>query len=364
MSGRPARLLVTADAVGGVWQYATDLAGALVPLGFAPTLALLGPPPSAAQRAAVPDGVALLETGLPLDWLADGAEPVLAAGRTVAALARDFDLAHVNQPSLLAGGSYSVPAVAVAHGCLATWWEATEGGAPPAGLSWQVPLTRAGLHAADTVAAPSRAFAETVRRLYGLAARPTVVHNGRRAQDGPGTPAPHDHAFTAGRLWDRAKNTPLLDEVAGRLAIPFFAAGPVFGPGGEAVELRHLHGLGVLDEAALAERLRARPVFVSAARFEPFGLAVLEAAQAGCPLVLTDLPSFRELWDGAAQFVAPDDAAGFATAIERVVGDAGLRQTLGHAAQARARRYTPEATARAMAGLYARLLGPGRKAAA
>ena len=40
------------------------------------------------------------------------------------------------------------------------------------------------------------------------------------------------------------------------------------------------------------------------ARYEPFGLAVLEAAQAGMRLVLSDIPSFRELWDGAATFVA------------------------------------------------------------
>ena len=45
------------------------------------------------------------------------------------------------------------------------------------------------------------------------------------------------------------------------------------------------------------------PIFVSAARYEPFGLAVLEAAQAGCALVLSDIPTFRELWDGAALFV-------------------------------------------------------------
>jgi glycosyltransferase involved in cell wall biosynthesis len=49
-------------------------------------------------------------------------------------------------------------------------------------------------------------------------------------------------------------------------------------------------------------------VFASMALYEPFGLAVLEAAQAGTRLVLRDTPGFRELWDGAATFVAdPED---------------------------------------------------------
>ena len=53
------------------------------------------------------------------------------------------------------------------------------------------------------------------------------------------------------------------------------------------------------------------------ARYEPFGLAVLEAAQAGCALVLSDIPTFRELWNGAAQFVPPgDDAARSPCAID------------------------------------------------
>ena len=33
------------------------------------------------------------------------------------------------------------------------------------------------------------------------------------------------------------------------------------------------------------------------ARYEPFGLSILEAALSGCALVLGDLPSLRELWD-------------------------------------------------------------------
>jgi glycosyltransferase involved in cell wall biosynthesis len=60
-----------------------------------------------------------------------------------------------------------------------------------------------------------------------------------------------------------------------------------------------------LSAREVAERLAERPVFVSASRYEPFGLAVLEAARAGCALLLSDIPTFRELWAGAAAFVRP-----------------------------------------------------------
>src|SRR5690606_7562193 len=98
------------------------------------------------------------------------------------------------------------------------------------------------------------------------------------------------------------------------------------------------------------------PVFVSAATFEPFGLAVLEAAAAGCALVLSDIPTFRELWDGAAQFADPRDPAAFAAAIEALIEDPERRTALGEAAAARAARFTPAATATAMAGIYGELL--------
>ena len=81
-------------------------------------------------------------------------------------------------------------------------------------------------------------------------------------------------------------------------------------------------------------------------RFEPFGLAVLEAARAGCALVLSDIATFRELWDGAALFVArrrrrralPRDRDA-----DRRCAICACR--LGEQARRRARRYTPQATA-------------------
>jgi glycosyltransferase involved in cell wall biosynthesis len=118
----------------------------------------------------------------------------------------------------------------------------------------------------------------------------------------------------------------------------------------------------MLGDTELAAHLAARPVFVSAAIFEPFGLAVLEAAQAGCPLVLSDIPSFRELWDGAATFVTPGDEDGFVDAITRLLDQSDLRAERGRAAVARAARYTPAATATAMCGLFGQVLD--RRAAA
>jgi hypothetical protein len=83
------RVLITADAVGGVWQYATDLARELVPLGVETMLAVLGPSPKAAQTRAVARlrSVTLVDTGLPLDWLAASPVEVREAGAAIAALA-------------------------------------------------------------------------------------------------------------------------------------------------------------------------------------------------------------------------------------------------------------------------------------
>ncbi|MFV0622864.1 glycosyltransferase family 4 protein [Sphingomonas sp. ac-8] len=355
-----ARILITADAVGGVWQYATDLACALAPLGFAPTVAVLGPEPSAAQRAPVEAaGIPILDTGLPLDWLCDGPVPVREAGEALAALVREqgFDLVHCNMPTLAASGAFGVPLVAVAHGCLATWWDAARGTPLPPEFRWQRTLTEQGFRAADRVVAPTAAFAAVIQRSYGLAEPPLAVHNGRRPLCvGEGEPV--DSVFTAGRLWDQVKQTRLLDRVAARLPVPFHAAGPLVGPHGEQIAANHLHPLGVLNETELAGWLAQRPIFVSAARFEPFGLAVLEAAAAGCPLVLADLPTFRELWEGAATFVAPHDQDGFVAAIETLRADPARRIALGEAAQVRAARYTPAAVARDMAALYRELLDP------
>lgn len=356
MTRRITRLLMTVDALGGVWQYATELARALRPLGFETVLAVLGPPPAPEQRTAIKrcKGVKLVETGLPLDWMSEAGSTRRAAAE-LATLARreKVDLIHLNSPALAAGQVWPAPVIGVAHGCLATWWDAARGGsALDPDFAWHRDMMAQGLRACDRVIVPSASFAETLARVYGLTMAPHVVHNGRALPARVRATAGTNSALTAGRMWDEVKNLPTLDRAAALLPFPIYAAGSTTAPHGETTTASHLHLLGQLDAPALAARLEQRPVFVSAATFEPFGLAVLEAAGARCPLVLSDIPTFRELWDGAALFVDPLDASGFAAAIETIIRDPDQRDALGEAAQARAQGYVPERMATSMAEHY------------
>lgn len=408
------RLLMTADAVGGVWQYATELAHALAPLGIDTTIAVMGPTSplpgkggagggsthaasngttsthprplpvqggetnqslSPREREGAPQArkgegsaavdVDIIHTDLPLDWLATGPDEVAHTATAIAALAADLqaDLIHLNSPALAARTRFPAPVVAVAHGCVGTWWRAARGTAPDPAYAWHADLMAEGLLAADAIVAPSAAFAAALQATYALPAAPLVVHNGRTPLAATDT-EPTDTIFTAGRLWDEVKNTPLLDRVAALVDVPFHAAGPLDGPHGERTAVAHLLPLGTLSDEEIAAHLARRPILVSAARFEPFGLSVLEAASAGCPLVLSTIDTFRELWTGAALFVADDTAEAYAAEIDRIRTDPALRAHLGEAARVRAARYTPAAMAGAMAAIYAGLLSQPVSAAA
>ncbi|HEY8213593.1 MAG TPA: glycosyltransferase family 4 protein [Methylocystis sp.] len=359
MRALPLNLFMTADAVGGVFTYALDLARALAPLEVGVTLVVLGPAMSERQHAAAlaTPGLSVIWPDLPLDWLARSDHDVRSSAEALADLARGAgaDVVQLNAPSL-ALADYPAPVVGVAHSCVASWWGDVKSGPLPVDFAWRTRLMREGIARADALVCPSHAYAGAVRRLYG--ARPIVVHNGRDrspALPSAATVAP-SFAFTAGRLWDEGKNAATLDAAARDMDVPLLLAGPLEAPHGERFASRHAKALGPLAEKAVRERLARRPAFVSAALYEPFGLSVLEAAQAGCPLVLSDIPTFRELWEGAALFVAARDAAGFAEAVNRLARNAELSQRFGVAASNRACAYGVHRMASAMANLYRALV--------
>jgi glycosyltransferase involved in cell wall biosynthesis len=348
------RLLLVTDAVGGVWVYSLELARALRPLGVETLLAVMGPSPDERQREAATD-FRLIDTGLPLEWLDTSADEIRSAGEALAAIAarEKADLVQTSSAALLAQADFHCPAVAVQHSCVASWWAAVEATPLPAEFEWRRDLVQRGLDRADAVVAPSLAFAAETSRLYGVAV--ASVHNGRTRLWTRDIPQ-GDFVFTAGRLWDEGKNVATLDDSAAHIRAPFQAAGSTYGPNGARVDLQHIDALGPLSETRLGGVYSARPIYASSALYEPFGLSVLEAAQAGCALVLSDIATHRELWDGAAVFVAPRDGPGFARTIEELLRNPQHRERIGEMARVRARRYTPERMARGMGEIYARLV--------
>ncbi|WP_230530189.1 glycosyltransferase family 4 protein [Microvirga roseola] len=356
---RKLRVLMTADAVGGVWQYALDLAEGLRLQGVETILAVLGPTPSEDQReTAQKAGIELLLTSLPLDWTADAPHEVEEAGRVIARIARDPapDIVHLNNPALAASAAFEVPVVAVCHSCVATWWQAVRGGPLPDEFVWRTDLLRRGYERADRLLAPTAAFARLTAQSYDLKEIPVVVRNGRRISQIERRASSQPFAFTAGRLWDEGKNLACLDRAASRIAIPVLAAGPLQGPNRVSAAAHHVRALGRLSDAEVARYLAEGPVFVSTARYEPFGLAVLEAAQAGCALILSDIPTLRELWEDAAVFVQPDDDQALAGEIQRLAQESEARRALGEAAALRARTYSVEAMSAGVLSAYRALL--------
>jgi glycosyltransferase involved in cell wall biosynthesis len=352
------RLLLITDAVGGVWVYSLELARALKAFGVETVLAVMGPSPNAAQREAAAE-FKLIDTGLPLEWLDTTPAELRAAAIALSLIAdrEDVDIVQTCSAALLADAEFAHPSVAVQHSCVASWWDAVRATELPSSFAWRRDLVERGLNRATSVVAPSIAFAAETARIYDVPSPIVAVHNGRRPALASAVPQA-DFVLTVSRLWDEAKDVATLDAAAAHVRAPFEAAGAQHGPNGAVVQLKHMRALGELSGTRLSGLLAARPVFASAAVYEPFGLSVLEAAHAGCALVLSDIPTHREMWGSAAIFVPPRDERAFASAIQDVLDDLDERWQLGQLARARAQLYTPERMARGMADIYARIGEP------
>ena len=358
MTQRASTVLMTADTVGGVWSYALGLCTALPDVQF--VLATLGPRPTPAQRVALAgfDNVTLAESDFRLEWMSGGEADIAVSRRWLERLAdrHRADLVHVNgyAQAALAGGR---PVICVAHSDVLSWWRAVHGEPAPAAWREYRRQVVCGLRAAARVVAPTRAVLDDLRREYGLALPDAaVIPNG--IDIGAFSLAPKRRAImAAGRVWDEAKNLKLLDAIAPLIASSVEIAGDTAHPEHGVVKLRHARALSLLDAAQMRQRLAEAAIFAAPARYEPFGLAILEAAAAGCALVLGDIASLRETWDGAAIFVPPEDPGKWRAALARLIDADDERERLAAAGRARAERFRMAHTAARYRALYRELTG-------
>lgn len=351
------RILMTTDTVGGVWTYCLELAAALASHGVEIALATMGTLPTSAQRAEVArlGNVHLFTSEYKLEWMEQPWADVDEAGEWLLELAAEFqpDAVHLNGYAH-AALPWDVPVVVVAHSCVLSWWQAVKRESPPAWLAEYGHRVAEGLRGADMIVAPSHAMLEALREQYAFATPACVTPNSRRSQlFPPGEKRPL--IFSAGRIWDEAKNTAVLERIASTLEWPVHLAGPEAPPEHERTEARRSSAavfVGQLPPKALAKQLAGAAIYAAPARYEPFGIGILEAALAKCALVLADIPSLRENWAGAAVFVPPEDDDAWRDALNELARDDVQRLELAAQARSRAVRFTPRRTARAYFDVY------------
>ena len=130
-------------------------------------------------------------------------------------------------------------------------------------------------------------------------------------------------------------------------------------PWGKILRLGHL-----AEPAKMREWYSAADIFLAPSRYEAFGNAIIEAAACRLPCVAFRLGGPADtIVDGVSGFLLPpEDTDGFFGAVQKLLIDSELRQTMGKAAEARAREcYSREVVAKLHLELYQRLIENSRR---
>jgi glycosyltransferase involved in cell wall biosynthesis len=158
------------------------------------------------------------------------------------------------------------------------------------------------------------------------------------AADGPR--ADGDYVLAVGTLEPRKNLATAIDAVRGRELRVVGARGW----GGVEARGEHVTWLGYPGDDELARQYRGAAAVVYPSRFEGFGMPVVEAMACGVPVVASSHPSLDDACGDAALRADPDDADAIAAALDDAIA---RRDELVPRGRAHARRFTPEATARA-----------------
>lgn len=206
------------------------------------------------------------------------------------------------------------------------------------------------LDRADEVVTVSETVASEIAQHRLTRRRVTVVPN---AADGEAltaaVPGPRERSLVYMGAFIGYKDVPTLARAAALLpGWTLHLASRV--PPAERERLRRLAPAAELvfhdgvDEATYRSLLDGATALVSASRDEGFGLPVVEAMQRGVPVVLTDIPVFREVGGDAALYAPAGDPVGFAAAIGRLE-DPGEWARRSAAVLDRVRAYSWDASA-------------------
>ncbi len=350
------KILMTADTVGGVWTYTTVLCKALQQYGVQVHLLTMGALLTKEQHKQIDSlpNVKLYETNCKLEWMNDPWSDIATAKEWVADLVAKIkpDIIHFNNFGQ-ADTRWDCPTVTVFHSCCISWWQSVKGEDAPAEWNLYRELVQNALHDADVVVAPSHAMLEQARAIHGDIEQGRVIYNGSDV----GRIAPKEPCIlAAGRVWDEAKNIRILCDVAPKLEWPVHVAGNDVHPDGNEVEwTENLVLLGQLPPDQMQLEMARASIFVSPTKYEPFGLAILEAANAGCAIVLNDIPTLKEIWGDAASYFDASDPSSLTALLKQHISDEDYRKAMAAKASERAKDFTVEKMAESYIKIYREL---------
>ena len=340
-------VLITTDAIGGVWTYTQELASGLLRRGIRVTLVSFGEIPSPEQTEWM-DGLTDLDfraTGFPLEWMQEGHRDIAASQEYLKALIADVgpDLLHFNQ-YCYGGISPGLPRIVVAHSDVISWWRAVHNADPPATqwLDWYRRQIQSSIAAADAVVAPSRWMLDSLRNIYGEPSQGMVIYNGRTpGRFNPDLPK-ESLALSLGRIWDSGKQVTLLCRQDLPLEVVIAGCGdhpePALRNAVTVSPIPRVRLLGKQSESQLRQLLGRASIYAATSRYEPFGLAPVEAALSRCALLVNDIPVFRELWGDAAFYFECNRGESLRAGLAHLQQDAALRHSFANRAYERARR--------------------------
>lgn len=282
--------------------------------------------------------------------------PIVAHVRAIRRLRPDILQANLRHPwscqyGIVAGLLAGTPVVAVEHLPL------------PASSSFQRRLKRFTSKRLAAHVAVGHQAARDVERLADLRAGSVrTIHNGVPDRGACPPPAGGGAIGAVGRL-EQQKG---LDVLLRALVELPDARVVLIGDGPERPALTALADqLGVADRVRFAgwvddphAALCELDVVALPSRFEAFPLTLVEAMLAARPVVASDVGSVAEaVVDGETGLLVPaDDVPALSSALREMLADADRRAAMGRdARQIAARRFTPEAMARAYEALYAEI---------
>src|SRR5439155_23997097 len=216
-------------------------------------------------------------------------------------------------------------------------------------FDWDRRTVLNGLMSADAVVAPSAWMLECISSCYARPRRSEVIYPGRNPIFFNPYVSKDDCVLAVGRLVDASKQVFLLTQQQHPLPVCIVGAEqtvpmpriPIRADVKIATEQTTVAIRGPQTDAQLRALYSRSAIYAATSRYDPLGMAALEAAFSRCAIVANDIPSYREIWGDTALYFRTNDASSLAENVRILSVDRAMRRAYAELAYSRAReRFT------------------------